>query len=474
MKLPEIRYALNDKTYLAYQVLGQGSFDLVFAQGFLSNLDLEWEDPGFAHFMRKLSSFSRVIVFDRRGVGLSDRDTEGEDDPAIHWSDIRAIMDAAGSSRAAFLGAAEDIAGFAQEFPERVRALVLLLPDEISRQIEAEQDSRAAISGQWGKGATIHFLAPNRAQDAQFSNWWARFERLSLGKSAARRLTRFTARTFDLKNLVEIGIPIFQLPHARIPWTGDVNALLAKIEKFLTGSAATMEMPSILATIIVIRVAAAEHALGPWADSGERDRMQRLIARIQDTIARFGGTAFGADIGKQRAKFDSVSRALHCALAVHAASREFRCKTAIGIHTGEANVQGELTFGTSVQKAEAIAEGARPGEILTSKVVGDLCSEQSFHFTGVDGAKAAVLRLVTEQHLEPAEQIRTAPRMELLSQREREVIALVAGGLSNAAIARELGLSEHTVKRHVANILLKLDLPTRAAAAAFAGPGHET
>src|SRR5205085_1583689 len=214
-KTPTVHYARSGNVRIAYQVIGQGAVDIVFVPGFMTNLDVHWEDPGFTHLIRRLSAFSRLIMLDKRGTGLSDRVEAGEL-PSLEtrMDDVRAVMDAAGSGRAALLGASEGAPMsmvFAATYPDRTRALLLygayahfhtwVLNEDALAQFIA----RAETS--WGTGASLVNFAPTRVDDPQFRNWWARLERLSASPSAAIALARMNAQIDVRKVLGTIRVP---------------------------------------------------------------------------------------------------------------------------------------------------------------------------------------------------------------------------------------------------------------------------
>jgi pimeloyl-ACP methyl ester carboxylesterase/DNA-binding CsgD family transcriptional regulator len=512
MKSPETRYAKSGDVRIAYQVIGNGPIDLVFVPGFLSNLEVHWEDPGYSHLLQRLGTFTRLIQFDKRGTGLSDR-VDNRDLPSLEtrMDDVRAVMDAAGSGRAALLGASEGAPMsilFAATYPERTRALVLyggyahfhthvLAPDALAVFIaNAEQT--------WGSGASLGAFAPGRVDDARFKAWWARFERLSVSPSAAVALARMNAQIDVRHALASIRVPtlvIHRTNDARVKfaggrelarkiggarfvelagrdhpiWTGDIDALVDKIEEFLTGERPAPSHDRVLATLVAARLTGAAR---PAAFAGDRlwkERVDRLRDAAADIVARHGGRPIrnGGDIS---ARFDGTVRAVRCAVAVCDAAALLDLRVAAGVHTGEVDVHDDNVAGLALNITERIAAHAGAGEVLVSGIVKDLVPGSGLHFAErgehvIDDMDDPVRlwSVVSEQHLEPRSRVARAPTLELLSAREREVLGLVADGLSNAAIAETLNLSDHTVKRHVANILLKLDLPTRAAAAALIG-----
>ena len=273
MALPETRYAKSGDVRIAYQVIGQGPLDLVFVPGFMSNLDVQWEDPGFTHLLNRLSSFTRLILLDKRGTGLSDR-VDNHHLPSLEtrMDDVRAVMDAAGSGRAALLGASEGgpmSILFAATYPQRTRALVLYgsyahFHTWVMGR-EALDGFIRGIENSWGTGVSAPLFAPDQSKDGRFPAWWGRFERLSASPSAAVALAQMNA-AIDIRSvLATVRVPtmvIHRRDDARIKfaggrylaekivgahfvelagrdhpvWTGDIDSVVDEIEEFLTGT----------------------------------------------------------------------------------------------------------------------------------------------------------------------------------------------------------------------------------------------
>ncbi|HWF94760.1 MAG TPA: alpha/beta fold hydrolase [Xanthobacteraceae bacterium] len=511
--MPETRYAKSGEVRIAYQVVGQGPLDLVFVAGCISNLDVHWEEPGFSHLLHRLSAFTRLILLDRRGSGLSDR-IDGGEPPSLqtHVDDVRAVMDAAGSNRAALLGASEGAAIsvlFAATHPQRTRALVLyggyahfstwvMGPEAVAtftRQLETS----------WGSGATLRHFAPGRSEDAGFKAWWSRFERLSISPTAAIGLARMNAQIDVRPALSAVRVPtlvlhriddarvavaggrylakkiagarLVELPGRDHPiWTGDVDRLADEAEEFLTGERPTESRERILATLLVARLVAPERLAARLGDRLWHERIDRLRETAADAVARHGGHLIETSGEAIRARFDGTSRAVRCALTLQDAAKKLELPLAAGVHAGEVDIRDGSVAGHSLHVTERVAARAAAGEVLVTGVVNELVAGSGLHFVereneAIEGMASPLrlLAVMVEQHLEPHIRAARAPNLEALTTREREVLALVAEGRSNAAIAERLRLSEHTAKRHVANILLKLDLPTRAAAAALVG-----
>jgi pimeloyl-ACP methyl ester carboxylesterase/DNA-binding NarL/FixJ family response regulator len=512
MKPPETRYAKSGDVRIAYQVIGNGPIDLVFVPGFLSNLEVHWEDPGYSHLLQRLGTFTRLIQFDKRGTGLSDRvDNRDLPDLETRMDDVRAVMDAAGSGRAALLGASEGAPMsilFAAAYPQRTRALVLYGGYAHFYSAVMGPESLAAFLDNaertWGTGASLAAFAPGRVEDSRFKAWWARFERLSVSPSATIALARMNAQIDVRHALASIRVPtlvIHRATDARVKfaagrqlgeriagarfvempgrdhpiWTGDIDGVVDAIEEFLTGERPAPSHDHVLATLVVARLTGAARPVAFTGDRLWNERLSRLRQAAADTIARHGGRPLGAGI-ELGARFDGAVRAVRCAIALRDVAEASALGLAIGVHTGEVAVRDDAVTGRALNIAERIATLAAAREVLASTIVKDLVSGSGLHFAEHgnqvidDGdSRLRVLAVVAEQHLEPVRCAARTPGLEVLSAREREVLTLVAGGLSNAAIAEQLRLSDHTVKRHVANILLKLDLPTRAAAAVLIG-----
>jgi pimeloyl-ACP methyl ester carboxylesterase/DNA-binding CsgD family transcriptional regulator len=512
MGLAEIRYARSNGVRIAYRAVGQGSLDLVLVPGLLANLDILPEDPGYGRLVKRLSAFGRLILFDGRGTGLSDRVEAGAlCGPEAAADDIGAVMDAAGSGRAALIGASEGAGpaiAFAAGNPARVRALVLFgghahfhgtVMD--ARKLRAVVDS---IETSWGTGVTLPLLAPGRAEDRRFTKWWARLERLSASPTGAAVLMRRNA-AIDLRDrLAAIGAPtlvihrpedpyagvaggrnlaraiagarLVELPGRDHPiWMGDVDRIADLIEEFLTGQRPVADRDRVLIVLLAAHFAwdADRHGKGPDGRLLD-ERIERFREALPKVVERHGGRAEWSGPDRIVVRFDSATRAAGGAVALREAAAALGHRIAQGIHVGEIDISLSPLSGLALDVAVGIAAAARPPDILLSRLASELVSGSGLQFVergpvAIDGVRdpLPVVALAAERHLEPVQRKAHTVDLALLSAREHEVLILVAEGLSNTRIALQLGLSEHTVKRHVANILLKLDLPSRAAAAAL-------
>jgi pimeloyl-ACP methyl ester carboxylesterase/DNA-binding CsgD family transcriptional regulator len=513
MAVPETRYAKSGDVRIAYQVIGHGPLDLVFVPGFMSNLDVQWDDPGFAHLLNRLGTFTRLILLDKRGTGLSDR-VDNHHLPTLEtrMDDVRAVMDAVGSGRAALLGASEGgpmSILFAATYPQRTRALILY---GAYAHFHTWVMGRKALEGficgiesSWGTGVSAPLFAPDQSKDGRFPTWWGRFERLSASPTAAIALAQMNAAIDVRSVLASVRVPtlvIHRRDDARIKfaggkylsekiagarfvevtgrdhpiWTGNIDAVVDEIEEFLTGTRPAPVPDRVLATIILARLVSPAQLAARFGDRQWNELLERLREAARDIVARHGGQSGAVGVEEFIARFDGPARAVRCAVALREFANGLGIKLAVGVHAGEIEIHSDMIAGFAVHVTEQIAARAAAGDVLVSGVVTDLVAGAGLRFgvrgsmpiEGIEGG-LRLFAVVAEQHLEPAARAAVPAGLDALSAREREVLTLVADGMSNAAIAERLRLSDHTAKRHVANILLKLNLPTRAAAAALLG-----
>ena len=509
MTRPETRYAKSGDVHIAYQIVGDGPIDIVFVQGFISNLEVHWEDPGLTHLFNRLGSFARLIVFDKRGSGLSDR---VNDMPNLEtrMDDVRAVMDAAGSQRAALIGASEGgpmSILFAATYPQRTRALILYgaYAHFYSSVMSSEQVEAfvAAAEENWGTGSSLKSFAPNMVGNERFRSWWARFERLGTSPAGAIALARMNGQ-IDVRGILQtVRVPTLIIhrdhdarvnvaagrylaahirgaKHVEVPgtahpiWVGDTDRVIDEIEEFLTGGRPVPEPDRVLATVLSADVSDA----GRPATRRERpwlDRMQRFRESAATALAQNRGREIGRRPDGTTAVFDGPVRALRCIITMREAARQLDMALHGCIHTGEVEVTGADVGGSAMHVAARIAAVAYADEILVSATVRDIVPGSGLHFVdagdrGPSGSEDMPRLLILDEDGSAVPQT-SAPRGPIaahLSPREREVLAVLARGLTNAEIAAKFDLSEHTVKRHVTNILTKLDLVNRSAAAAFA------
>ncbi len=411
----ETHYAKSGDLRIAYQVVGKGPLDLVFVPGFISNLDHYWDEPTLVHFLSRLSAFSRLILFDKRGTGLSDRlgtlPTLEE-----RMDDVRAVMDAVGSSRAALLGISEGGAMsmlFAATYPERIQALILygtyahfhtwvLSPDRFENFL-------AKIDASWGTGASLSAFAPSKVADERFRQWWARFERLGASPSAVIMLMRMNSQ-IDVRHILPaIRVPTLVLhrsgdtrvnveggrylaahiPGARyvelpgidhVMWAGDVDRPADEIEEFLTGTRGETEPDRVLATVLFTDLVDSTRRAAEIGDHRWRALLAAHDEVVRREIDRFRGREIKTLGDGFLATFDGPARAVRCAAeiaeAMPALGLEIRC----GVHTGEVEIKGEDIGGIAVNIAARIAALAESGRVLVSRTVRDLVAGSNLRF----------------------------------------------------------------------------------------------
>ncbi len=425
---PDTRYARSGAVYIAYQVYGRGP-DLVIVPGLFTHLDMVWEQPTVADFYRRLGRFARVIRFDPRGAGLSDRTAElPEFDEQI--DDVLAVMDAAGSDRATVLGISQSgpmAILFASSRPERVSGLILYAAYASARRRDGYPWGRSdgwmeeyirQVSESWGEGTFLPQVAPSVAADPEFRHWWGRFERaMSSPGTALAFLSRYSQ--VDVRALLPtISTPTLVIQrrhdahrdvgHARflaasipgaelvelegvdhLPYAGDTEPLLAELERFVTGAAPVADTRGVLATVLFTDIVGSTETLAEVGDEAWRSLLERHHNAVRRQLARFRGQEADTAGDGFLAVFDGPARAIRCAIAITAAVGDLGLRLRVGLHTGEIETVHGHPAGLAVHIGARIAAMADADQILVSSTVRDLVvgSDLAFDDRGVHDLK---------------------------------------------------------------------------------------
>ena len=422
---PKTRYAKSGDFSIAYQVVGAGPNDLVYVPGWVSNIETAWEDPPVARFLERLSSFSRLILFDKRGTGLSDR-VPLKELPTLEqrMDDVRAVMDAAGSERAALFGASEGgvmCALFAATYPERSSALIVYgsyakgLPEPdypwgLTERENAE-DFLEGLAEIWDDaGGLLQIWAPGVADDEGARDRFGRYLRSGASPSAAVALSRMNLeidirhvlpvirvptlmlhRTGDGLVSVEAGRHMAeQIPGARfmeLPgedhlwFHGDSDAILDEMEEFLTGTRGVHEPDRVLATVMFTDIVDSTQRAAEMGDRRWRDLIGRHDALMRGQLERFRGREVKTMGDGFLATFDGPARAIRCACSAREAVSQLGIEIRAGLHTGECELIGKDVGGIAVNIGARVAAKAGSGEVLVSRTVTDLVAGSGIDFT---------------------------------------------------------------------------------------------
>jgi class 3 adenylate cyclase len=410
-ELPITRYALSGDVNIAYQAMGEGPVDIIMVPGLISHVEFGHEFLGYTAFLRRLSTFARVVTFDKRGQGLSDRVSGA---PALEqrMDDVRAIMDDIGSRRAILFGFSEGCAIsvlFAATYPERVPQLLLF-----------GGFARAAVSPErildrakaWGTGAMIDAVAPSQASNPKMREQFAKFERLSASPGALKALMQMNALIDVTSVFPTVRVPTLVLHRqtdaliavergrelaARIPaakyieypggdhlfWSGDIDAMLGDIEEFVTGA---RESPAtdgerVLATVLFTDIVDSTRSAAEAGDHAWRRLLDNHDQLAKQTVERHRGSLIKTTGDGILATFDGPGRAVRCALAFEAAAEQIGLPPRAGLHTGEIELRGGDIGGIVVHAAARVMAQCAPREVLVSRVVTDLVAGAGLKFS---------------------------------------------------------------------------------------------
>ena len=433
MDVPVTRYAKSGEFHIAYQVLGDGPVDLVWVPGWISHLDLQWEDPALARLLRQLASFSRLIVFDKRGIGLSDAVT-ADRMPTMEerMDDVRAVLDAVGSERTAVLGqgyGAPIATLFAATYPERTASLVLYEPcakggirtaDYPWGASAEEYDEWLEEGSDWGSDEFavrwLKRLAPSVAEDSRTVAWAGRMLRAAASPSASHNFMVMNS-LMD----VRIVLPLVRVPtlvlaredavipkgpadfppqeEARwvagrvpgakfavlpgrdyLPWVGDQESLVAEIEEFVTGRRRAQEFNRQLLTVLFTDIVGSTSRAVELGDSHWRELLEEHNATIRQSLDRLQGKEIDRAGDGFLATFDGPARGIRCALEIVDRLERLGVDVRAGIHAGEVErIEGGIG-GIAVHIGARVAAAAAPGEVLVTSTVADLVAGSGIEF----------------------------------------------------------------------------------------------
>lgn len=438
-RLPETMYARSGDVNIAYQVVGNAPLDLVFVMGWVSHLEYFWREPSFARFLMRLASFSRLILFDKRGTGLSDR-VPVKELPTLEqrMDDVRAVMDAVGSERAALCGVSEGgpmCSLFAATYPEKTLAVVMI--GTYAKRIkdaeypwaptqEHRQEFFEEIRSHWGGPVGLEERAPSMANDQQFRDWWATYLRMGASPGGALALTQMNAEIDVRSVLPSIRVPTLvihrtddqclkveegryvadRIPGAKfvelpgndhLPFVGDQDAILDEVEEFLTGVRHTPEPDTVLATVLFMRIVGSGEYAERFGESRWQELLTRLRAHIGKEIEWFRGRAIDMVGDHPLAIFDGPARAVRCASAINEYASRLGIEMRAGLHTGECDLVDGKVGGIAAEVGAQVAEKAASGEVLVSSTVKDLVAGSGLGFE--DRGKHAFGGVPGEWHL---------------------------------------------------------------------------
>jgi class 3 adenylate cyclase len=419
---PETKYAQSGDVSVAYQVMGTGPRDILIVPGFISHLEQAWEDPSYRRFLQRLASFSRLIRFDKRGTGLSDR-IAGIPTLEERMDDVRAVLDATRSESAALFGISEGgpmSILFAATYPERTSALILY--GSIARGAwapdypwgvkldEAWEDWLEGWRKGWGGPYAIDAWAPSVAHDAQFRQWWAKYLRLGASPSAVISIFRMNA-ALDVRDILPtLHVPTLVLHRSgdrpidveegrylaqhiqdakfveltgddHLWWVGDSESIVNEIQEFLTGERPATEPNRVLATLLFTDIVSSTKRAAEMGDRRWRDLLDHHNVLMHAEINRFRGNVVKSTGDGFLATFDGPARAIHCAFAMNEQMARLGVEIRSGLHTGEVELMDGDVGGIAVHIAARVLEKAHANQVLASRTVKDLVVGSRFKFS---------------------------------------------------------------------------------------------
>jgi class 3 adenylate cyclase len=420
--IPETRYAKKGDAHIAYQVVGDGPLDLVLVSTWFSHVEARWDLPGYVRYLRRLSSFSRLISFDKYGMGLSDPIPSKELPPLEDWmDDVSAVMDAVGIERAAIMGVAEASPMaelFAATYPERTSALVLVSATarisaapgyEIGAPPDVQERLISMAEQTWGRRDLIAAINPSLAGDSAAAEAWGRYFRLSASPATAAAVMRmlFELDVRDVLPTIRVPTlvvhrqdnPIVTIEQGRyvadqiegasfvaVPGAdyglavGDIDVVIDEVEEFLTGSRPAHATDRVLATVLFTDIVDSTRRAVELGDARWRDVLERHDELARTEVARFGGAISDFTGDGLVASFEGPARAVRCALALRDRLRTLGLDIRAGVHTGEVERRSEGMAGIGVHIAARVLALAGADEVLVSRTVRDLVTGSGLTF----------------------------------------------------------------------------------------------
>ena len=412
---PKVHYAKCGDVHIAYLVFGEGAIDLVVVPGFISHVEHFWDEPGQARWYQRLGSFARVVMFDKRGTGLSDR-FSGAPTMEERMEDVHAVMDTVGVERSAVLGISEGgslAALFAATYPDRCRALVLYGAFARFRSWFPSDEALQAffdyVENNWGSGASLPRYAPSRQNDVAYQKWWGRYERLGGSPSSVTAIMRLNSEIDISSVLPSIHVPTLvvhrtgdptvdieggrelaeKIPGARLvelpgedhlPSVGDMEAIAGAIEEFLTGEKPVRIADRTLATVVFTDIVDSTARAESLGDQRWHDLLGAHDSAVRQELARFRGTEIKSLGDGFLATFDGPARAVRCAQAIIEAAASLGLEVRTGLHTGEVELGDGDVRGIAVNIASRVIDLAGPGDTLVTRTVKDLIAGSGIRF----------------------------------------------------------------------------------------------
>jgi pimeloyl-ACP methyl ester carboxylesterase len=413
MDMPTTKYAATlEGVHIAYQVAGHGPPDLVFVPSALSHIEAYWEEPSVARYLTRLASFSRLIMFDKRGMGMSDR-IEGTPTLEARMDDVPAVMDAAGSERAFLCGTSEGgaiAAIFAATYPERVHGLVLFnaaVRNWLQPEIQPSIDD--CVRESWGTGGSIDIGAPSVAGDELIRSWGARVERLAASPTTVAAIMKMNSAYDARPVLPTISVPTLVLhcigdrlvsveqgresarliPGSRyvelggtdhLPFFESPEVSLGLLEEFVTGERHPVEVDRVLATVVFNDIVGSTALASEMGDRRWKETLDTYYGVVQRAVARFRGRLVKTTGDGTLMTFDGPGRAIRCALVVRDHASTLGLELRSGCHTGEIALREDDVTGIAVVIGQRIAALAERGELLASSTVKDLVAGSGIEF----------------------------------------------------------------------------------------------